>query len=195
MVRVFSLLTVCAFVSTAFVVASIHYVSPTGSATWANSTALSAPCSTGVAFANANAGDTVYFRGGTYNVPAKNFSDSYHGYYEPTNSGTANAPIVFMAYPGEAPVFNGTSGGTGDIDGQGQYTFATIFGTNDKSYIIFDGFTFQANKGTMKARIKIQGAEIFHRILFLQTVQAISINRAILRLLQTPLANMLAATA
>ena len=58
--------------------AAVHYVSPSGSASWGQSSDTASPCSTACAFANAHAGDTVYFRGGTYNVPPKNILDTYH---------------------------------------------------------------------------------------------------------------------
>jgi hypothetical protein len=135
--------------------AGVHFVSPSGTASWANATDSATPCSTGTAFANAGAEDTVYFRGGLYKVPAKNFSNTYHGYYEPVHSGTATHPIVFMACPNENPVFDGTAGGTGDKDGQGYYSFATIFGTNNKSYIVFDGFKFQADGSAKMARVMV----------------------------------------
>jgi hypothetical protein len=130
--------------------ASTYYVSPTGTATWAQCTNINTPCNVLTSFGNAVAGDTVYFRGGTYNVPAKNFLDTYRGYYEPANSGTAGSPITFAAYPSETPIFNGTAGGTGDVP-----DFATIFGTYGHSYIVFDGFKFKANSGTKMARILI----------------------------------------
>jgi hypothetical protein len=47
------------------------------------------------------AGDTVYFRGGEYKVGAGVS-------YSPANSGTAESPIIFCAYPGEIPVIHGT---------------------------------------------------------------------------------------
>lgn len=133
--------------------AGTYYVSPTGSATWTSATNISTPCSVSTAFANARSGDIVLFRGGTYSVPAKNTSDTYHGYYEPANSGTGDADvnrIIFKAYTGEIPLFNGTAGGTGDS----RY-YATIFGTNGKDYITFDGFTFQSDSGTKLPRIYI----------------------------------------
>lgn len=131
-----------------FAVAGTYYVSPTGTASWPACTNISTPCSVATAFANAVAGDVVYFRGGTYNVPAKNFGDTYTGYYQPSNSGTSGNPITFKAYPGEVPLFNGTAGGTGDHS-----TYATIFGVYRKSYIVFDGFSLQADNGSRMARM------------------------------------------
>lgn len=138
-----------------FVHAATYWVSPTGEATWANAqseTPLSgAACTTvALAFANAAAGDTVYFRGGTYNIPAKNTGSTYSGYYNPSNSGSSGNVITFSAYTGETPVMNGTAGGTGDTS-----RFATIFGTTDKDYITFDGFTFQSDDGAKMARVFI----------------------------------------
>ncbi len=48
--------------------AATHYVSPSGSATWANLTTIATPCSLSTANANAKAGDIVYLRAGTYNT-------------------------------------------------------------------------------------------------------------------------------
>jgi hypothetical protein len=137
--------------------AATYWVSNTGAATWANcsgATPLSgtAACPVQTAFDNAVAGDVVNFRGGTYSVPAKNFSTSYHGYYEPAHSGTSGNPITFQAYTGETPLFNGTAGGSGDNS-----DYATVFGTNGINYITFDGFHFQSDNGTKMARIFIGG--------------------------------------
>ncbi|MDD5527723.1 MAG: InlB B-repeat-containing protein [Patescibacteria group bacterium] len=137
-----------------------YYVSTSSVSTdWNAAQDIAAPCTVATAFANAAAGDTVYFRGGTYNVPAKNSGDWMSGYYNVAHSGTAGNQITFMAYPGETPLFNGTSGGSGDKDGQNHYTYATIFSTNYNSYITFDGFSFQANKGTSSARIVVTGGD------------------------------------
>lgn len=133
--------------------AGTYYVSSSGTATWGQATDINTPTNVQTAFNNAVAGDIVYFRGGTYNVPAKNFGDTYHGYYEPAHSGSAGNPITFQAYPGETTVFNGTAGGTGDTP-----DYATIFGTNGASYIVFDGFFFQSDNGTKMARIIIWGS-------------------------------------
>ena len=130
--------------------AATYYVSNSGSATLAQCTNISTPCAVQTAFNNAVAGDIVYFRGGTYTMPAKNFSNTYHGYYEPAYSGIAGNPITFAAYPAETPVFNGTAGGSGDVS-----DYATIFGTWGRSYIVFDGFTLQADNGTKMARVHI----------------------------------------
>jgi hypothetical protein len=110
----FSLIMACFLYCPVMIMATPHYVSPTGKATWLQSTAIASPCSTAVAFANAQAGDTVYFRGGTYRTPKRNFGDSYSGYYCAAHSGTAASYIVFMAYPSEVPLFSGLTGGSAD---------------------------------------------------------------------------------
>lgn len=151
LVLIFCLLWVDAWAAT-------HYASPSGSASWANSTNTETPCSVATAFSNAAAGDIVYFRGGTYSVPAKDTGSTYVGYYNPAYSGTGDADanrIIFKAYTGETPVFDGTAGGSGDTS-----DYATIFGTNGRDYITFDGFVFQSDSGTKMGRIIIGGESI-----------------------------------
>lgn len=74
-----------------------HYVSPTGTATWANSTALATPCSLTTACSNAAAGDTVYLRGGTYTGTT----------YDITGNGTSGSRIVFDNYADEVVIIDG----------------------------------------------------------------------------------------
>ena len=72
----------------------------------------------------AQPGDTVCFRGGTYAV-----ADDIHL----TRSGTANVPIIFIAYPGETPILDrGGSAGSGLLI-LDQYT----------SYLRISGFTLR----------------------------------------------------
>src|SRR3989339_359977 len=92
--------------------AAVYYVSPTSVSTdWVAAQNISAPCSAATAMLNAVAGDTVYFRGGTYQlgpsaVPGQ-ADIGYHATLEPANSGTSDNPITFQAYPGEEAVLNG----------------------------------------------------------------------------------------
>ena len=155
MLRLFLLLMIGSCVFPAFVAGAIHFVSPTGSASWAQSSSINSPCSTAVAFTNAQADDTVYFRGGTYRTPKRNFGDSYSGYYNPANSGTSSSHIVFMAYPSEVPLFSGLAGGSGDQTSASINVYATIFGTKNKSYLVFDGFSFEADTGKKMARMMV----------------------------------------
>jgi parallel beta-helix repeat protein len=81
--------------------AAQYYISPTGNDSHSGS--FSQPWLTGQhAQGVVRPGDAVYFRAGTYTNP---FSIL-------TTAGTSNAPITFMAYPGEKPVWrvNGSSG-------------------------------------------------------------------------------------
>ncbi len=73
--------------------AAVHYVSPTGTATWSASTNINTPCALYIANSNAQAGDTVYLRGGTYDNGT---------YIYPQNSGTAeNSRITYSNYNNE----------------------------------------------------------------------------------------------
>ncbi len=156
------LLTIMILISSNILIAGTYYVSYNGAASWAQATNINTPCSVSTAFANARAGDTVYFRGGTYNVGQNNNgsqSSTINGRFDVAYSGTGdpeNQRIIFKAYPGEVPLFNGTTGGSGDNP-----EYCTIFGTNGRSYITFDGFSLQANNGTGMARFFIgSGASI-----------------------------------
>jgi Right handed beta helix region len=153
--QLFSVSILSAALFPAFVSAAIHYVSPTGLASWAQSSSINSPCSTAIAFANAVAGDTVYFRGGVYHTPKRNFGDSYSGYYNPANSGMPSNYIVFMAYPSEVPLFSGLAGGLGDQTSASSNIYATIFGTKNNSYLVFDGFIFLSDTGKKMARMMI----------------------------------------
>ena len=121
--------------------AETYYVSPTGSASWAqcaeSSGGISTPCSGKTAVENAVAGDLVYFLGGTYD-PAADPIDEYAAIpdslkweflpWNPSNSGTAGNPITFKAYPGQTPVF---------IDS----IYGGVIGARHRDYIVWDGFS------------------------------------------------------
>jgi len=133
--------------------AATYWVAPTGAAAWGScsgSTPLTGgnACSPATAFANAVAGDVVYFRGGTYTSPQRNTGDSYTSYYMPSHSGTVDSWITFQAYTGETPVFDGTSGGTADLYGTNGYIGCKVMGVSGKEYIILDGFTITCDGGT-----------------------------------------------
>ena len=125
--------------------AAEYYVSPTGIVAWTNcsgSTPLNGTlaCSWQTAMANAVAGDTVYFRGGTYDLGifANHPSMAYAKMY-PANSGTAGNPITFAAYPGEMPIITGTVVATSQEAWFGCGSADDQNGTN--SYITWDGFS------------------------------------------------------
>ena len=81
--------------------ATEYYVSVQGSDN--NSGAQSSPWRTiNYAASQANPGDTVYVRGGTYYEEVRTY-----------RSGTANNRITFKAYPNETPIVDGTAPATG----------------------------------------------------------------------------------
>ena len=116
--------------------AADRYVSTTGSN--ANAGTQVSPWRT-VQFAatTANAGDTVYVRGGTY-TERVNF----------TKSGTASAPIVFREYPGEVPVIDQTGVTPPDFD-------SALFTLSNRSHVIIQGFTLQNYRTTSDAKVPI----------------------------------------
>ena len=110
---------------------NIYWVSPTGAAAWEDArsdTPLAgvACASLSTANARATAGDTVYLRGGSYCVNTSRI--------QPAHSGTAEARILFAAYPGETPAFYKTDDGSLD---QTNHAIRII----GKSYIVVDGMT------------------------------------------------------
>jgi len=89
--------------------AAVYYVAPNGNDTAAGSQA--APWATiARAQAVAQAGDTVYFRGGTYAYThATTACPSQTGRVDAitlNKSGASGSPIRYWAYPGEKPVFD-----------------------------------------------------------------------------------------
>lgn len=91
-----------------------YWVTPTGTASWANSRSQlpligSAGCSMATANAYAASGDTVFLRGGTYGTGIS-----------PTNNGTVSDRILFKGYTGETATIscNATA-----INAQGKNTF------------------------------------------------------------------------
>ena len=105
-----------------------YYASPSGS----GDGSLGSPFSLFQAANTAQAGDTVYLRGGVYS-----------GTLRPTNSGTSDAWITFAAYPGELPIFDGAgSGGTGVGSSTAQYLrFIGIVARNYSSTGFGNGWT------------------------------------------------------
>jgi hypothetical protein len=89
--------------------AAVHYVAPNGSDSAAGTSA--APWAT-IAHAQsvATAGDTVYFRGGTYAythaTAACSSQTARVDAITLSKSGTSGNPIRYWAYPGETPVFD-----------------------------------------------------------------------------------------
>lgn len=127
-------------------IAAEYYASPTGTATWGDSTSISTPCSLQTGGANAVAGDTVYLRGGTYTLPFRDASGSNYwrvGFY-PSNSGASGNPITFKAYSDEIPIFDNSANA-------GQANTVISYGTLNTAntdYIVFDGLKTTAVAST-----------------------------------------------
>lgn len=130
------LLSLLFLIAPPFALAADYYVSPTGTATWAECTNVNTPCGGKTAAINAVAGDTIYFRGGTYDPasdPVQEWIDRPDSLkyerlpWNPQNSGTSGNPITFKAYPGETPVF---------IDN----VYGGAFGAAYRDWIVWDGF-------------------------------------------------------
>jgi hypothetical protein len=138
--------------------AAVYYVSPSSvSNDWPAARSVTTPCTPLAAMENTAAGDTVYFRGGTYELginPNENDPNGKAAILMPENSGTDGAPITFMAYAAEAPVLNATVGT--DTAGN-KYDGGRLFSTHGKDWIVFDGFTCLADNGDRLAHINIWG--------------------------------------
>jgi hypothetical protein len=85
--------------------AATYYAASDGSG---DGTSDASPSSVSTAVNNAQPGDTVYFREGTYT--------GWGGSIHPARSGTADAWITFEAYPGELPIFEGSGVGSGTYE-------------------------------------------------------------------------------
>ena len=106
--------------------AADYYVSKTGNDS--NTGSLASPFLTiarGITMAQS--GDTVFVRGGTYNERPNI-----------TKSGTASAPFILRAYPGETPVLD--CGSLSVPTGAGDEPVIRI---KDRSHVIVQGFTIQ----------------------------------------------------
>ena len=107
--------------------ATVYYVATNGDNGAAGT--IGAPWATfHYAVTQAYAGDTVYFRGGTY----------YHtAQVTLSRSGTDGSPITFINYPDETPIFDGIN------YPQSTTPASSIFGIYgiNRSYIVFKGLT------------------------------------------------------
>ncbi|RPH51738.1 MAG: choice-of-anchor D domain-containing protein [Desulfobacteraceae bacterium] len=93
--------------------AGTYYVAASGGGTsWADCTNISTPCTLATANTNAAAGDTVYLRGGTYEIKTNAII--------PSNSGSAGNPITFSGYGSETVTIHGASDITG-VSSRGIY--------------------------------------------------------------------------
>jgi hypothetical protein len=127
MKKIFIILVTLFFCICNTVFSSIYYVSTSGNDS--NPGTLSQPWATWrKAFQTAAAGDTVYFRGGTYPYDGL-------GNLQILNSGTSSNPICFFNYPNEVPVsdFNSRY--------NSEYGYMLEVGSG-RNYIHLKGLTF-----------------------------------------------------
>jgi len=136
----------CVFISlTNIAFAGTYWVSPTGAATWANCQSASplsgaAACAYTTANTNAAAADTVYYRGGTYNLSGEVTAIA------PSNSGTAGSRITFSSYTGETVNFVGNHiySKAIDVEARNYIRITGLVGSGPSGY----GMTFRSF-GTM----------------------------------------------
>jgi hypothetical protein len=101
--------------------------------TWASCQSASpvsgtAACTLAIANSNADAGDIVYLRAGTYNIAASGYGIS------PTNSGSAGNVITFSGYASETVTFDGAYLSTGVYLLNDDYIKVTKIDFTDFSY-------------------------------------------------------------
>ncbi|MFH1787542.1 MAG: hypothetical protein ABH811_02015 [archaeon] len=100
--------------------ATDYYVSPTGTALWSSCTNINTPCSLATANQNAQAGDVVNMRGGSYLITSRGIN--------PTNNGAAGNRITYEAYNGES------------VELIGDYNFSyCVYLGDGQSYITIKG--------------------------------------------------------
>jgi nitrous oxidase accessory protein NosD len=97
---------------------TVHYLSPSGKDS--NPGSISRPWhSLYASIAKLRPGDTLYVRGGAY---------SFGGIHYTELAGTAAHPIVIRAYPGETPVFTGTTTPADFLYFDGNSAYVTLRG-------------------------------------------------------------------
>jgi len=102
-----------------------HYVSNSGTATWANATNPATPCSAATAMANADDDNVVQFATGRYTLVGTDSRSSPA--LNPAYSGSAGHPITFQTDQGV-------------VDFQFSSGMGPVFGANQRSYITWRGF-------------------------------------------------------
>ncbi|MCR4603968.1 MAG: right-handed parallel beta-helix repeat-containing protein [Prevotella sp.] len=115
---------ICAVTAISTAQSKVIYVAPDGNDS--SNGSISAPLGTlPAAYKKVVAGDTVYFRGGTYYIT----DSQVMGYKEPyacvfllEKAGTAKKRTCFMGYPGERPVFDFSA-----LQLDGQHRFAAFY--------------------------------------------------------------------
>jgi parallel beta-helix repeat protein len=103
-----------------------YVVSPSGSGTACSE---AAPCSLAEGIAQAQAGDEVALRGGTY----------YQGEFSLPRSGSAGAPILIRSYPGETAILDGGDPATFSWTAQGGGVYQATVNRADTHLVTANG--------------------------------------------------------
>lgn len=117
--------------------AATKYVSPSGTANWADCNTSGTPCSVATAMSNAAAGDVVRFLSGEYFPP--NAPNYYQPAWRPTNSGTAGNPITLIADVKHGAIIHDAANAANIGEGR------SAFGVYENSYVTIDGFSFESD--------------------------------------------------
>lgn len=117
-----------------------HYVTTTGTASWAQATSSSTPCSLSTAVANAQAGNVIQVGPGIYT--GSNNNDRWQVSWALSNSGTLGNPIIFFAeFPAVTNILHRSELRNGATTmGSGCPTFGVSGEFATRDYIIWDGF-------------------------------------------------------
>ncbi len=100
-----------------------YYVTPTGSGTTCN---LASPCVLSSAISQAQAGQAIVLRGGTY----------YQGEFTLPRSGSSGAPIVLRSYPGETAILDGSDPATFTWTSQGGGVYRATVNVADPHLVL-----------------------------------------------------------
>lgn len=117
-----------------------HYVTSTGTGSWAQASSSSTPCSLSTAVANAQAGDIVQVGPGIYT--GSNNNDRWQVSWALSNSGALGNPIIFFAeFPAVTNILHRSELRNGSTTmGSGCPTFGVSGEFATRDYIIWDGF-------------------------------------------------------
>lgn len=124
--------------------AATKYVSPSGSALWANCNTSGTPCSVATAMSNAAAGDIVRFVSGDYFPP--NASSTQEPSWHLANNGTVGNHITLISDVRHGAVIHSAANQGGGVNRTG-------FGCYANDYITIDGFTIDSD---LEAGIEVE---------------------------------------
>lgn len=121
-----------------------NYVSPTGTATWANSENSGTPCSLATANTNADDDDVVVLAGGTYSTGIV-----------PTNSGSAGHPITYTVASGATSIISASRG----LDLRNGQDYITVQ-VGDGAALNFRSNSFRAIDAVNADRLVLDGVDV-----------------------------------